>query len=172
MKRYLVLPLVLVLAATAYALLIWYDNLFPYGRMRETPAIRPHERPISYMAPGTVPFGGGEAIYRQMDGRDITSPITPGDLPAAVSHGAQLYVHFCIQCHGKNFDGNATVGQSFAPLPTDLRSAKVQGLPDGVMFKEISYGVPKGRQPALDTTIAIPDRWRIIAYVKSLGVRP
>jgi mono/diheme cytochrome c family protein len=172
MKRYLVLPLVLVLAASAYFLLIWYDNQFPYGRMRETPAIRPHEEPIAFMARGTVPFGGGEAIYRQMDARNIISPIKPSGMAAAVSAGGQLYVHFCIQCHGKNFDGNGTVGQSFAPLPTDLRSAKVQGLADGVFFKEISYGIPGGRQPALDTTIAILDRWRIIAYVKSLGTRP
>jgi hypothetical protein len=63
------------------------------------------------------------------------------------------------------------VGQSFDPLPTDLRSVKVQTLPEGVLFKEISYGVPNGRQPPLATTIEVMDRWRIVAYVKSLGVR-
>jgi hypothetical protein len=74
-------------------------------------------------------------------------------------------------CHGPNHDGKGTVGQSFHPLPTDLRSAKVQSKAEGVHFKEISYGVPKGRQPALATTIPVLDRWRIVAYVKSLGVR-
>ena len=74
-------------------------------------------------------------------------------------------------CHGPNHDGKGTVGQSFSPLPTDIRSAKVQALPDGVHFKEISYGIPDGRQPALATTITVLDRWRIVAYVKSLGVR-
>jgi len=63
------------------------------------------------------------------------------------------------------------VGQSFHPLPTDLRSPKVQSLSEGVFFKEISYGIPGGRQPPLATTIDPLDRWRIIAYVKSLGVR-
>jgi len=63
------------------------------------------------------------------------------------------------------------VGQSFDPLPSDLQSDKVQSLPQGTLFKEISYGVPNGRQPALDTTIEVIDRWRIIAYVKSLGSR-
>ena len=63
-----------------------------------------------------------------------------------------------------------TVGQSFSPLPGDLRSAKVQKLTDGMMFKEISFGIPDGRQPALATTISEMDRWRIVAYVKSLGV--
>jgi hypothetical protein len=39
------------------------------------------------------------------------------------------------------------------------------------MFKEISFGVPGGRQPALATTIAVLERWQIVAYIKSLGVR-
>jgi hypothetical protein len=40
-----------------------------------------------------------------------------------------------------------------------------------VLFKEISYGIPGGRQPALATTVAVNDRWHAIAYVKSLGQR-
>jgi hypothetical protein len=42
---------------------------------------------------------------------------------------------------------------------------------EGNIFKDISYGVPKGRQPPLATTIQVIDRWRIVAYVKSLGLR-
>ena len=41
----------------------------------------------------------------------------------------------------------------------------------GLLFKEISYGIPGGRQPALATTIEADERWRIVAYVKSLGKR-
>jgi hypothetical protein len=44
-------------------------------------------------------------------------------------------------------------------------------MPVGTLFKEISYGIPGGRQPALATTIAAHERWQIIAYVKSLGER-
>jgi len=45
----------------------------------------------------------------------------------------------------------------------------VQSKSEGAIFKEISYGIPNGRQPALATTIAIPDRWKIVAFVKSLS---
>jgi hypothetical protein len=76
------------------------------------------------------------------------------------------------QCHGKNFDGYGTVGQSFAPPPGDLRTAKrVQSMPPGMLFKEISYGIPDGRQPALATTMTVDERWQAIAFVKSLGQR-
>jgi mono/diheme cytochrome c family protein len=172
MKRYLTILVVSIVAVVAYNLFVLYDTRFPFGRMWETPAIRPHEEAIAYMAPGTVPFSGGELEYRGKDGKEILSPIASADLPVAATNGGIIYVQFCLQCHGKYHDGNGTVGQSFAPLPGDLRSPKVQALADGDLFKEISYGIPGGRQPALATTIAIPDRWQVIAYVKSLGVRP
>jgi mono/diheme cytochrome c family protein len=89
-----------------------------------------------------------------------------------IKEGAQQYVNFCQQCHGVNYDGIGTVGQSFAPLPTDLRSPKVQSQSEGALFQHISYGIGgSGRQPALGTTIFMDDRWRIVAFVKSLGTR-
>jgi mono/diheme cytochrome c family protein len=91
--------------------------------------------------------------------------------PAVIQQGKKVYSLYCQQCHGKYHDGNGTVGQSFHPLPTDLMSEKVQQTADGVMFKEISYGIQGGRQPALATTIEFEDRWRVIAYIKSLGPR-
>jgi hypothetical protein len=74
-------------------------------------------------------------------------------------------------CHGKNYDGMGTVGQSFEPLPTDLRSPVVQAMEPSNMFRTISYGIPNGRQPALHGTITFADRWHIIAFVKSLDIR-
>jgi mono/diheme cytochrome c family protein len=156
-------------------LLVWavvtlYDYNLSVGRMWETPAIRPHERPIPVPAVGIVPFDGGEIRLRQTPEAELKAPF---QLTAAdqITAGEKGYFTFCAQCHGKYYDGNGTVGQSFAPLPTDLRSRKVQHLGSGTLFKEISYGIPGGRQPALATTIAVHQRWQIIAYVKSLGER-
>ena len=64
MKKIIGLLLVaLILLLGAYHLLMFYDNDFRYGRMRETPAIRPYEEPILIMETGLVPFSGGDAIY-------------------------------------------------------------------------------------------------------------
>lgn len=159
----------LVMILGGYHVLLKIDNDFIYGRMRETPAVRSHEEPPLPMESGIVPAGGGEAIFRSTPAEQLHSPFqtTADDL----KQGKTLYFVFCAQCHGTYHDGNGTVGQSFAPLPEDLRSAKVQALSDGILFKEISYGTPNGRQPPLATTIAAADRWRIIAYVQSLGIR-
>ena len=171
MKRILILALLAsVLATTVYAILTIYDKNLKVGRMWETPAVRPHEEKLLIMEPGTVPFNGGEAVFRAIKGEDLTSPFQHND-PEVIESGKSLYFVYCAQCHGKYFDGNGTVGQSFNPLPTDLRDQKILALPEGVLFKSISYGILGGRQPPLATTIDVSDRWHIIAFLKSLPPR-
>jgi mono/diheme cytochrome c family protein len=154
----------------AYEALMYYDNNFRYGRMRETPAIRPHEDPLLIMEKGIVPVSGGEAIYRASDGANLISPLNATE-PSVITRGKAVYLTYCAQCHGYKYDGNGTVGQSFQPLPADLRSPQVQSKVKGELFKSVSYGVPGGRQPALHTTISVDDRWHVVAFVKSLGNR-
>lgn len=171
MKKILVLA---ILAASALfgalGVITLVDEYMNVGRMRETPAVRPHEEEPLVMEEGVIPFKGGEAILRAARGGALQSPLRRGD-PGDLQLGKTLYFTYCAQCHGRYHDGNGPVGQSFAPLPTDLRTDKVQSQSEGTLFKTISYGIPNGRQPPLATTIAILDRWRIVAYLKSLGTR-
>ena len=171
MKRIAILVLLAsILAVTGYAVLTIYDKHLTVGRMWETPAVRPHEEKLLIMPPGVVPYDGGEAVFRAQRGEDLISPLKSSD-PEVIASGKSLYFVYCAQCHGKYFDGNGTVGQSFHPLPTNLRDKKIQALPEGVLFKSISYGIPDGRQPPLATTIEVSDRWRIIAFMKSLPLK-
>lgn len=166
-----VVLIAITVASGAYAVLTLYDETLQVGRMWETPAVRPHEEPIPVMANVSVPFSGGELQYRTAD-PDLLAPPFFLNAPQVIAQGKIGYQYFCVQCHGTQFDGYGTVGQSFAPPPGDLRSARIQNLPEGRLFHEISYGIPGGRQPALATTIDPDVRWQIIGYVKSLGVRP
>jgi len=171
MKRISILVLLItMILIAAYTVLTLYDENLKVGRMWETPAVRPHEQKLLVMETGVIPFNGGEGVFRTAREEDLMSPFESGD-PAVVESGKSLYFTYCAQCHGKYFDGNGTVGQSFTPLPADLRNTKIQALPEGVLFKSISYGVPGGRQPPLATTIEVEDRWRIIAFLKSLPPR-
>jgi mono/diheme cytochrome c family protein len=168
-----IIGLIIVVAVVLYAAyeaLIYYDNNFRYGRMRETPVVRPLEDPLLKMEAGLVPVSGGDVIYRVTAGIDLRAPVNMTE-SAEIARGKAVYLTYCAQCHGYNYDGKGTVGQSFHPLPTDLRSPEVQSKPDGELFKTVSYGIPGGRQPALQTTITIDDRWRVVAYIKSLGIR-
>ena len=167
-KGILIILLLGVFGFVVYQILMYYDNNFPYGRMRETLAVKPHEQPLLIMEAGTVPFDGGEALFRAADDNKLASPLTNIDA-AVLENGKNGYLTFCYQCHGPAYDGNGTVGQSFAPLPTDLRSARIQNATEGYLFKHISFG--GGRAPALATTITIKRRWEIVAFIKSLGTR-
>jgi len=171
MKKLLALVVILGTALAAYHALMFYDNNFRYGRMRETPAVKPHEEPLILMETGVVPVSGGEAVFRATPGVALKSPRDAKD-PAVIARGKAVYFTFCAQCHGLNYDGNGTVGQSFMPLPTDFRTPAVQSKPPGELFKSVSYGIPGGRQPPLETTITIDDRWSVVAFIASLGQRP
>jgi mono/diheme cytochrome c family protein len=173
MKKNLVIALgALTVFFGAYSALTVYDTYFKFGRMWQTPAVRPHETPILVMDEDAVPLHGGEAVYRAADPMLLRSPLDARDIEV-IRQGKDVYFTYCHQCHGPQHDGQGTVGQSFAPLPTDLRSSRVQQTADGLMFKEISFGVdrPGARQPALATTIFPEDRWKVVHYVKSLGIR-
>ncbi|MBS0013177.1 MAG: cytochrome c [Desulfobacterales bacterium] len=168
-KRIAVLgAVVVVLALGIYAVVTVYDNLMSAGRMWETPAIKPHERPVDTMAEGVVPFSGGEAQLRATPAEELHSPWQQAD-EKIIERGRTVYARFCAHCHGKNYDGMGTVGQSFSPLPTDLTSPEVRAMADGELFHSISYGTPNGRQPPLHASITPGDRWRVIAFVKSLS---
>lgn len=161
---------VAIIALAAYQALMYYDNNFRFGRMRETPGVKPHEDPLLVLETGIVPINGGDALYRATPAKNLISPLNMTE-PGVVARGKALYLVYCAQCHGYDYDGNGTVGQSFHPLPADLRSSVVQSKLEGELFKSISYGVRDGRQPALDTTILPDDRWQIIAFVQSLDTR-
>ncbi len=154
-----------------YGLITVYDNLMPFERMWETPVVRPHEQPIPSLPKGVVPFSGGEAVLRATPAEELEPPYAEANATVLQS-GKTGYSYYCVHCHGKRYDGMATVGQSFSPLPTDLRSKQVQGLSLGEMFRSISFGVPGGgRQPPLHATISVERRWHIVSFIRSLGRR-
>ena len=172
MKRFIIpiiiLPAVFVIAIGMFN---FFDDRFPFGRMWETPAERPHETILPAMENGGFPVNGEDAVYRRMEGRQIESPLKEDDV-AAMASGRKLYGIYCAQCHGTTMDGNGTVGQSFQPLPADLTGRRVAVMSPGDMFKAVSYGnPPNGRQPPLASTIAVSDRWKIIAYVRAVANR-
>ena len=165
------ISIVAIFGLTVWGIVTIYDANMPFGRMWETPGVKPHEDPLPVMDTRTIPIDGGEARYRLADPATLKAPFELTQ-PTAVSAGQQDYRYYCIQCHGQAYDGLGTVGQSFAPPPTDLRSTKVQEMTAGQLFHSISYGIPGGRQPALASTMTVQERWQAIAFVKSLGQRP
>lgn len=138
------------------------------GRMMETPGVKPHEAPLLVMPSGVVPFGGGDALARSTVPADM-KPAVDLASETTLAAGKTAYFTYCVHCHGRNYDGAGTVGQSFAPLPTSMNSDAVRKLSDGELYRVISFGKPGGRHPGLATTMSEEDRWAVAAFVKSVG---
>ena len=136
-----------------------------YGRMNDQESVRTYKKEIPDMPPDTIPITGGFQILSSANPKDLKNPLPYTQ--ESVDRGKEAYSYFCVHCHGPKADGNGTVGQSFAPLPTNLTGLAVQKQGDGELFSKISLGF--GRHPPLATTVSEADRWAVINYLRSLN---
>lgn len=157
-----------LLCGFAALLAAQYLSSCDYGRMKDDDALRTFKVAIPEMPKKTIPVSGGIEVLRQADPEDLHNPLP--DTPEIVLKGKERYGYYCIQCHGPKVDGDGTVGQSFAPLPTNLAAPNVQALSDGDLFSRISLGF--NRHPPLWYTVAEEDRWAIIHYMRSIVKQP
>ena len=141
----------------------FYDAQMKWGRMHQTPVVRPHEELLLIMESGLVPVNGGERVLRA--GLKSGSLASSGFSTQTIKDkGKEEYRVFCSPCHGNNLDGMGTVGQSFNPLPANLNSSQVVQMSDSQMFALISDG--SKRSPALATSMTPESRWAVISYVR------
>jgi mono/diheme cytochrome c family protein len=139
-----------------------------YARMKEQEALQTYRTEMPMMPQGTVPVSGGFRITRGTNPGALRNPLVFSE--ASVDRGRIAYFYYCVMCHSPKADGNGTVGQSFYPLPTDLRGSSVQNQPEGKLFYTITFGL--NRHPALGFMIDETDRWAIVHYIRSLPREP
>jgi mono/diheme cytochrome c family protein len=139
-----------------------------YARMKDDEAVNTFQTTMPAMDRKAVPVGGGEELLKETDPDTLENPVPAGK--GSVARGRTAYGYYCVQCHGPNGEGFGTVGQSFSPLPTNLRDGLVQEQSDGMLFYTISLGYK--RHPPLARTVAPEDRWAIINYIRSIVEPP
>ncbi len=161
MKRYFGILLGLATAGLLFAFLFTGCD---YARMKDQESVRTYEAQPPDMPKGTIPINGGFTVLKASRPENLRNPLP--SVPEVVEKGRISYGYFCIMCHGSNLDGNGTVGQSFSPLPTDLKSPYVEQQSVGELFYKVSFGFK--RQPPLADTVSEEDRWAIIRYVRSV----
>ena len=83
--------------------------------------------------------------------------------PNALAAGRNLFARHCAECHG-----DAAEGGRKAP---SLRAEEVQNSTPGAIFWILSNGVVRRGMPVW-SKLPEPQRWQLVAYIKSLGVQP
>ncbi|HEX4960141.1 MAG TPA: cytochrome c [Thermoanaerobaculia bacterium] len=140
-----------------------YDAYAPNPVTRDGKTLQP---PV----PGTIAYGGPlpfryaatpEDAVRA--GRELHSPFPPS--PAVLARGQVVYQTFCAVCHGALGAGDGPIIPKF-PNPPSYTSARLLAMPDGQIFHVITCG--SGMMPAYAGQISPDDRWKAVAWVRTL----
>ena len=163
-RKQATLILIGVAAGVVVVVTVFFQFSFNYARMKKDEAIHRNQVRMPEMPLHTVPVDGGTDRYK------IAELKNPFPMRKKwIAEGKTAYGYYCGQCHGPGLNGRGTVGQSFAPLPTDLTARKVQSQTDGALFRKISFGFL--RHPPLSNTVSVEDRWKILLLIRSAGNR-
>jgi len=135
-----------------------------YARMTTDDGYDTYEAHMPVMPAGSVSFSEDLPALKMMGPAALRNPLQA--TPPVVAQGRRGYGYFCSHCHGPRGEGHGTVGQSFAPLPTDLRSERVQRQDDGDLFFKIGFGFK--RHPNLSHTMLEDDIWSVIHFMRQM----
>jgi len=83
-----------------------------------------------------------------------------------MERGQQRFNITCAMCHGAAALGNGIVKQHGLATVVSLQDERIRKMSDGEIFNTITNG--KNTMMPYGPTIIVPDRWAIIAYLRSL----
>jgi mono/diheme cytochrome c family protein len=97
----------------------------------------------------------------------LVNPTDPTD-PASLARGEELYMRFCVVCHGPDGVGaNAYIAARHLLLPAyNLSGELVAGYSDQYIYAMIRVG--RGIMPEYGSRITHFDRWHVVNYVRQL----
>jgi mono/diheme cytochrome c family protein len=141
------------------------------------------------LVPGTIPVGyslAGRYSQSGVNNLNVNSSFTSeptyldtgilgdvyGDgIPLEVNtkllqRGRERYEIFCSVCHDKSGSGNGVAKAYGLATVASLLDDRIKAQPDGQIFTTITNG--KNTMGAYGPSIAVEDRWAIVAYLRAL----
>jgi mono/diheme cytochrome c family protein len=99
----------------------------------------------------------------------LVNPMDRND-PASLARGEQLYMRYCVVCHGADGVGaNANIAAKHPILPAyNLSGASVANYSDQYIYAMIRVG--RGLMPEYGSRISNFDRWNVVNYVRQLQI--
>jgi mono/diheme cytochrome c family protein len=91
---------------------------------------------------------------------------------AGFQDGKELYVQYCLTCHGCAGNGLGSYGGTMSVTPADLKQEPFRNMPDDQWFWHLSEGVPGTLMPTWKASLSEEERWQVIRYVQQIFARP
>ncbi|HWE94120.1 MAG TPA: cytochrome c [Tepidisphaeraceae bacterium] len=93
-----------------------------------------------------------------------TTPAVRFDAQPAV--GDRVYTAHCAQCHGAAGKGDGKMAHDLGADVPDLTDGRLAHESDARLFRWISRG--KRPMPAFEKDLSEPERWGVVAYLRTL----
>ena len=89
-----------------------------------------------------------------------------------LQNGKEVYVKYCLTCHGCSGNGLGSYGGTLAVTPADFKQEPIRNMPDDQWFWHVSEGVPGTVMPTWKESLSESDRWDVIRYVQRIYSKP
>ena len=120
--------------------------------------------------PGTVALGelhADDAYYRGRNADGSLVKLMPVEISAEdLRRGQQRYNIYCAPCHDQTGAGKGIVVKKGFMPPPSFHLDRLRDVEDGHIYDVISNGIRN--MPSYKHQIPVPDRWKIVAYVRAL----
>lgn len=150
------------------------DGTIPRGYIPNDPNVKNNENMLrSFLLKNEHHGYNQDSVYyskqKELDGY-LANPYKAAEV---MDRGKELYKVNCQICHGEKGEGNGYIveREDGSDGPYGARppaySTRLPQMTDGAMYYSISYG--KGSMGGYASMISPSDRWKVIAYIKSLA---
>ena len=159
-----------VIAIGFAAVTLMLASVFWRGpRMYRQASLRTWASAVPLPPSNSVPFDA--VVTRAPSAAEAGALVNPvPDTDDARERGRVYYAYYCLACHGVTGDGEGPVGESYMPVPTDLRTAVPRIPTDGELLRRMLTGV--GHEPVLERVVRPEHRWYLVRYLRHLGLPP
>jgi len=91
---------------------------------------------------------------------------------AGLQDGKELYVQYCLTCHGCAGNGLGSYGGTMSVTPANYKQDPFRDMPDEQWFWHLAEGVPGTLMPTWKASLSEEDIWKVIRYVQEIFARP
>jgi mono/diheme cytochrome c family protein len=91
---------------------------------------------------------------------------------ADLQEGKELYIDYCLTCHGCAGNGLGSYGGTMLVTPANFKQDPYRSMSDDQWFWHVSEGIPGTLMPTWKESLTEDQRWKVIRYIQQMFARP